>query len=404
MIFKVAAAVYNADYVKDNAELELRSKLFDDTQSHIKAEMCHAYHPFINAHDHLISNWYPPARDRNVYTNAHIWVNEMRDSESVQERNRVFVNSIPMNFNRGNGKLLAILGCYKNIFSGVTILQDHAPKQAKSYYDLFPINVVRNYRQCHSLTLGNFWGGEEPVDEWKATEGKEPFILHLGEGLDEKTRNEFSLLKEMNLLQPNTMIIHGISLSKKEIEECAQTGSTICWCPFSNYFLIGKTLDIDACLEYGTNVVIATDSTLSGSINILQEIRFAQSKFPHIEMKTIYRMISQNAVRALFLPEKNGGLSEKTNENILLINAKKKDPMENLTVIDYDDIVLLVHKAKPLYGHRELLNPFAVDEEDYYFYKKKGIERFVIGHPEKIMEKISDILGYKKELPYLPFP
>jgi hypothetical protein len=404
MKISVAAAVFNADRVIDKTSVELKSHLLNDTRSSIDLKGCHAYKPLINSHDHLIGNWYPPAKDNELYPNAHIWVKEMQNTDSVLERNMVFKNNrFPMDFMVGNGKILALLGGYKNLFSGVTTVQDHAPKQKNSYYDLFPIEVMKEYQQCHSLTLGNFWGGDEPIKEWRSSKGELPFIVHLGEGLDRDTGREFSRLKDMGLLQPNTLLIHGISLTKKEIRECAEAGTSICWCTYSNYFLIGKTLDIDSCLEYGVNVVIGTDSTLSGSINLLHELQYAHKKFPHIPTKELYRMVNHNAVKALFLPPNRSELSEKNNENLLIIRAKKSDPFENLMEIDYDDIVLLIHKGKPLYGEARLLDHFRVDETEFFTYKKKDTNYFVIGHPERIVAEIEELLGHKKNLPYLPF-
>ena len=402
MKFSVDAALLDADTIRNRAFIELKSKLLNDTSSTVLLKDCHALRPFINSHDHLIGNWYPPAIE-HTFTNANRWVNDMRESPPVKERDLIFRNTLPMDFMKGRGKLLSRLGGYKNLFSGVTIVQDHAPRQKKSYYDMFPIEIIRRYRQCHSISLGNFWGGEDPVEEWKATKGTEPFIVHLGEGTDQESSREFSRLKELGLLQPNTLLIHGISLTRDEIKSCAEAGASICWVLTSNLQLIRKTIDIDTCLHEGVNVVIGTDSTLSGSINLLHEIKFAHRRFPYIPLRTIYRMISENAVRALHLPHKNSRLSERGNESLLLLRAHRSDPFENLMAVNNDDIILLVHKGLPLYGFRKLLAHFDIYDEDYFFYAKDGIERFVIGHPEKIMEEINHILGYPKKLPYLPF-
>ena len=388
---------------KSEGIVELASPFFNSYESRLVIKGCYAYPPFINSHDHLIGNWFPRAGNTDLYPNAHIWVNDMVESDSVKERDKIWVNALPMNFYKGNGKLLAQLGAYKNIFSGVNAVQDHSPNQQPEYYDMFPINVIRNYRQCHSLGLGNFWGGEDPVKEWESTKNKMPFILHLAEGLGETVDNEFQQLKELNLLQNNTLIIHGIALKENEIEECAQRGTSICWCSFSNIFLIGKTLDIESCLKYGVNVVIGTDSTLSGSANLFEEMRFAHKTCPSIKPETLLKMVAGNARKALFLPEEYGKIKQEANENILLMKVKTEDPYENVLKSDPDDILLLMEKGRPLFGQKNMLKYFNVNERDYFFYKKKQEEYFVIGHPEHIMSQIDSILGYKKKLPYLPF-
>jgi len=278
MKFIVDTALLDADTIRNRAVIELRSRLLNDVNSTVLLKDCHALRPFINSHDHLIGNWYPPAIE-HTFKNANIWVKEMRDTAPVKERDQVFRNTLPMDFMKGKGKLLSLLGGYKNLFSGVSIVQDHAPQQKKSYYEMFPIEIIHNYRQCHSISLGNFWGGEDPVEEWKATGGTEPFIVHIGEGTDRESSSEFSKLKELGLLQPNTLIIHGISLTREEIRDCAEAGVSICWALTSNLQLIGETIDINTCLSEGVNVVIGTDSTLSGSINLLQEIQSVHNRF-----------------------------------------------------------------------------------------------------------------------------
>lgn len=391
------------DGVAHNGGFELSGANLNSYNGILNFDNCFAYPPLINSHDHLIGNWYPRAGDPSLYPNAHIWVKDMKESDSVKERDRIWVNSLPMKF-KGNGKLLAKLGGYKNLFSGVNIVQDHAPNQDKEYYDMFPIEVIKDYRQCHSLALSNFWGGEEPHKEFELTNGNIPFIVHLGEGLDDITAKEFAQLKEMNLLHNNTLLIHGIALQENDLKECAEFGVSICWCPFSNIFLIGKTLDVDNCLKYGVNVVIGTDSTLSGSVNLLDEMRYAKSLKPNIDSSMIYKMVTENASKALFLKDNQGTIStERENDSLLLIKALIDDPYDNLLSSNPEDIVLLLHKGVPLFGHKEILDHFQIDDSEYYFYNKKGQDYFVIGHPEIIIDKINQILGYRKILPYLPF-
>jgi hypothetical protein len=51
-----------------------------------------AYCPLINSHDHLIGNWVPKAGDKRPYPNSHIWVEDMKNSFSFQERNKYWIN------------------------------------------------------------------------------------------------------------------------------------------------------------------------------------------------------------------------------------------------------------------------------------------------------------------------
>ena len=273
MKFIVDQCVHDHNTVSDNFHLKIRSSFLKDNNRTVQLNNVIAYPPLINSHDHLIGNWYPRAGDNNPYITTDIWVEEMKQSASFKERNKIWINDGSFQLTEGNAPLITQLGMYKNIFSGCTVVQDHGPIQSDAYYDSFIINVIRKYRQCHSLSLGNWWGGKSAEEEMQAARGREPFILHLAEGTDEKAKNSFHNFEELGLLQPNTIIIHGISLNREEIKKCAEAGTSICCCPESNYFLIGKTIDIKACVEYGVNLILGTDSTMSGTPNLLHEIK-----------------------------------------------------------------------------------------------------------------------------------
>lgn len=361
-----------------------------------------AYPTFTNSHDHLIGNWYPRAGANRPYINSHIWVEDMKTSEAVLERNRIWLNDGSFDLLYGDAPLLAQLGVYKNIFSGCTIVQDHAPIQSDAYYDMFPIDVIRHYRQCHSITMGNWWGGLTPFEEWSLTDAKIPFIIHLGEGFDDTTRDEFSKLADMGILQPNTLIVHGVSLSKYEIRQCAEAGASLCWCPSSNFYLLDKTLDIESCLESGVNVVIGTDSSLSGSIHMLDELKLIHEKFPYIPMKNVLEMITVNAVKALLLPDEEDSSLEHSN-SLLITDSLDDDPYLNLAMLDPMNIQLMIYKGKPIYGDAEHLAHFDTADAQYSVFTTGIRKKFIIGNPQLLNQKIDNKLGYHKNLPYLPF-
>ena len=399
MILKVDSCVCNPDEIIKNVNIRINSSLLKNDDVKFDCSNTIAYPPFINNHDHLISNWYPKASFGRTYPNVNIWIEDLKNTDTFLERNKVWINDNTFNLTEKDANQIVLLGIYKNLFSGCAVVQDHIPKQKHSYYNNNPINVLENYTQYHSLSLGNWWGGDSAEEEFEKTKGSIPFIIHLGEGIDEHAKKCFPKLKELELLKSNTLLIHGIALIKEQIKECAEAETSICWCPNSNYFLIGKTLDIDSCLKYGVNVVLGTDSTMSGSINLLEELKFAHQKFPYISMQQIFKMITTNAAKALKLPKGYGTISKNTSD-LLLIKKHDEDPFRNLLKTEMEDIELLIHQGTPIYGDVKFFNEFNINKEEYYFF---GDDRFVIGHPEKITDSINKKLGYKKDFPFLPF-
>lgn len=403
MIIKPSISVLSPDRVEQGIDLHLH--LVSGAESIALQDLSGAiaYTPLINSHDHLIGNWVPRAGDKRPYANSHIWVEDMKNSFAFHERNLFWINDGKFQLSKPESLLLAQLGAYKSLFSGCSLVQDHAPVQDEFYYDNMPINVLRAYRQCHSITLGNWWGGESPEVELQLAKGEMPFIIHLGEGKDGITKAEFGELLSRGLLKSNTLMIHGIAFSAEEIATIAMIGASICWCPSSNFYLIGETLKIDAALKYHANVCIGTDSTMSGGINLIAEFMKIKEHFPHIPASELYRMVTENAVKALNLPSVYASLNPTDCQNLLLVDAIERDPFENLFTIEAANIRLLVVDGIPRFGDSHWLESLALDEAPYSLFRTGSKEKFVIGDPMDLNEQIDAVLGYHKDFPYLPF-
>ncbi len=361
-----------------------------------------AYPSLINIHDHLVGNWVPKGAPGRPYTNTNIWVKELDDSDPVKERDK-YLKTPMSHLMEEAGLDLAMLGVYKNIFSGVTIIQDHVPRQKDEYYQSFPIKVISDFQQGHSITGKNWWGGDELSEEMKKTRGKIPFIIHLAEGSDDLSRGEFDELVEQGLLKSNSIFVHCTALTTEQFKQLKATGASIAWCPNSNIYLLGITLDIDTVLKLGINICLGTDSTLSGSTNLFKEIIYTKQTFPEIPNETLFKMVTENSAKALMLDTYKGKIEPDVDANLLLTRMNKKDPYENFVTLNTCDIELLMSVGKPIFGKVEYLKYFSWDAKDYYLFECNGSKMFVTGHPEDILKKIEKKLGYKKHFDYLPF-
>jgi hypothetical protein len=390
--------VINPDDVRSNLQLDLPGEGPD-----LNLPDGIAYVPLINSHDHLVGNWVPKAGDKRPYPNSHIWVEDMKQSFSFRERNQYWLNDGSFDLLQPTAHSVAKLGAYKNLFSGCGIVHDHGPNQQDAYYDPMPIIVPKRFRQCHSITLGNWWGGGTPEEEMALTQGKMPFIIHLGEGTDEVTHGEFALLEKRGLLHANTLMIHGIAFSKKEIETIAKVGASVCWCPGSNYYLIGKTFDIASAMVANANVVIGTDSTMSGEISLIAEFEVIREHFPQIPLKELYRMVTVNAAKALYLDPAYATLNPANPRNLLILDQMESDPFENLLAMEMMGIKLLIVDGVPRYGDSEYLDLLDTGDNEYTIFRTGNREKFVIGDPMEINDQIDNALGYHKDFPFLPF-
>lgn len=369
----------------------------------VNCENLVAYPGLINIHDHLVGNWLPKVAPNRPYKNTSVWVEEMRDTPPLKERKKFWKSNDLSNLTKDNGIKLALLGAYKNIFSGVVVVQDHIPVQKEKYYEQFPINIISKYQQGHSITLKNWWGGDDLETEMQLADKDTPFVIHIAEGTDENAKSEFKKFTEMGLLHDNTVLVHCTSLTKPEFKQIAEVGTSIAWSPNSNIYLLSTTLDFKTVIELGINISLGTDSTLSGSLNLLDELSYTKKTFSSLSYSQLFKMVTENPAKALKLQNYNGKIELTKNANLLLANKGFENPYKNLVNLEPKDIELLLYKGKPIFGKVEFLKYFSWDAKNYYLFDLNETKRFVRGHPEKIMKKIENSLGYKKHLDYLFF-
>ena len=399
MKIKSTIAVFDSENIVKNPVLNIRTQGNPDFV--ISDSDTVAYMPLINSHDHLVGNWYPRAANNRPYLNSHIWVEDMKDAAPYKERDKFWVNKGFTDLSLDNGLKMSIMGAYKNLFNGCAVVQDHIPMQPKTYYDQMPIQVLGEFGQYHSITLGNWWGGLTAEEEMAKTNKTLPFIMHLGEGIDNKTKGEFDIAAQRGLIKSNTILIHCICLTHAEIDYMAEQGATICWCPFSNDFLIGQSVDIDYAIKSGINIVIGTDSSMSGSINLFEELQFIAKHYPQVPLSKVYEMITVNASKALCL-NKEWRLKSDSSD-ILLTEQLTADPFENLTKLSPEHIKLLIHDGKPLYGDSKYFAELQLSPSEYTIVNTTKGDKFVIGDPKGLNNEIDSYLGYHKNFPYLPF-
>lgn len=207
----------------------------------------------INAHDHLHRNHYgrlgePP------YPNAYSWARD------IQARHRVRIAE-----GRRKPRREALLkGAWKNLFAGVTTVVHHDPWEPDFDQD-FPLRVVR-VRNADSLGM---------TAELGAIGSDGSFCLHLAEGIDAGAAEEVRTLDATGLLTSELIAVHGVGIDEDGIERFRSAGAALIWCPTSNFFLFGRTAPA-SLLREGTDVLLGSDSLLTGAGDLLDELRCAR--------------------------------------------------------------------------------------------------------------------------------
>jgi cytosine/adenosine deaminase-related metal-dependent hydrolase len=267
----------------------------------------------------------------------------------------------------------------------------HNPYHRRVFESGFPVHVVRRYRWSHSLGLAGAYGGR-PEEEIRRTGKNEPFILHLAEGTDETAAAELTRLDSMGALTPRTVIVHGVGLSSSDRALMASRNASMIWCPCSNMFLFNRTADIPALLEQRIPLALGTDSTLSGSATLFDELRFAHG-LNLTDPGTLIRMVTIAAARILGLSGRAGCLAPGHTADLLILESRHPNPYINLLEAKPCDIVLVMKDGRPVYGDpaSEILFQWTRSSFERISVEKKT--RLVAGGCRRLLERLREYRG-----------
>lgn len=356
------------------------------------------YPALINVHDHMRGNYVPrvgPPKGR-FYLNWSFWDADLKSSKVYEERANLGVET------------MYFLSAYKNLFSGVATVNDHFPHEINDpYIPFLPIRVIKEYALAHECSSYDLkWGKGVEVEHAQAVKNDWPFITHLEEGFDAEAQDGIGVLERLGCLTEHDLFIHCIGFSDEDIAKTAKAGASVSWCPASNLFMFNVTCKIRKLLKAGVNVSIGTDSTHTGSINLLAEMQFARAVYRRLygedlPAKTLFQMVTANPAKAFRIYDKSGTLEPGKRADVLILKARHDDPYENLAQAKMDDIEFLSVDGKPVYADERFweLMPGPKHEE-----VKVGRRMMrVKGSPLSLYRSVRKAVGFDKKLDYLPF-
>ena len=268
----------------------------------------------INSHDHLEFNLFPRL-GRGPYASCADWAHDIYHPQQSPVREHL---SVPKAVRLWWGGL-------KNLLSGVTTVCHHNPWD-KAFAQGFPVQVVRRYGWAHSLAFGN-----DVVRAFASTKPSSPFIIHAGEGTDQRSRDEIFELDRMGVLDRRTVLVHGVGFSEAGHQLIDQRGGSLVWCPTSNRFVLGTTLDI-RLLDDIDRVALGSDSALTAEGSLLDEIHAAREEGASPD--AIYRMVTESAAWMLLLKDGEGTLQQGGIANIIAVPWKGETPADAVTQLD----------------------------------------------------------------------
>jgi aminodeoxyfutalosine deaminase len=133
-------------------------------------------------------------------------------------------------------------------------------------------------------------------------------------GIDARTwpvggKTPVAYLDALGVLGQDTLGVHLLRVTDKDLDILAKTRTRICLCPRSNQNLHGRLPDIQRLLKKGLAPALGTDSLAScDSLSIFDEMAFIRQHYPDIAPADILAMATKNGARALGLGRHYGTL------------------------------------------------------------------------------------------------
>jgi cytosine/adenosine deaminase-related metal-dependent hydrolase len=185
-------------------------------------------------------------------------------------------------------------------------------------------------------------------------------IYHLAEGSDPALRSDFEVLDQQGCLGPRFIGIHATALSTEQFQRWGTRGGTLVWSPLSNLWLYGQTADVAAARQAGLRICLGPDWSVSGSKNLLGELKVADLWNQHHLSKLfsdleLCQMVTSNAADALGLEDRIGRIRPGLAADLVVLASHHPDPYRNLIESTEAHVLLVVADGRACYGTPELV-------------------------------------------------
>ena len=280
----------------------------------VDARGCWVFPGLINAHDHLDFGGFERQRPWPRYADYREWAADLqRGWRGRWRRSRL-----------GSHRARRLTqAAWRNRRAGVTTVAHHNPLEPAVPAERFPVRVVEQLAWYHSHGFGQGSARaslEAAPSDW-------PWVVHVGEGTSERCRWELDWLEAERCLGPRTVVVHALALHRTELERIATAGAALVWCPSSNLYLYGQTLD-PRRFPPELRVALGTDSALSAAGDLLDELRAARAL--GAQPSQLLPMVTQVAAEIYRLGPRFGRIASGAAPDLAIAPKRSEDPAADL--------------------------------------------------------------------------
>lgn len=238
-----------------------------------------------------------------------------------------------------------------------TLLEGLTDKAVK--FDTFPLGDSSGTRRLSDCNYGT----QTTAASLASLDAYEP---HTSEGIDAFAHNEFLCESSdtydaaapgisQTLTISKTAMIHAIGLNVTDYALMAADNTALIWSPRSNITLYGDTARVTEAARLGVEIALGTDWMPSGSMNMLRELRCADSYnatyLDHFFTdEQLWAMTTSSAASVTATDDSIGTLAMGKVADISVFAAHGKDSFRGVLEADPQDVALVMRGGKVLYG------------------------------------------------------
>ena len=196
------------------------------------------------------------------------------------------------------------------------------------------------------------------------------WFVHLSEGVDQSSKDEFDALWNKGLIMDETIVIHGTAMDSSQFSQMASVNSELVWSPLSNLLLYGDTTDVVAAHQAGVSISISPDWGPSGSKNNLHELKVADmwnsnNLNGYFSNYQLVQMVTSNPADATGWAPFVGRIKADLYADLVVIDTFHEDPYRNLIEAIDADVALTVVQGKAVFGDVDIMQQLQGDDWEY---------------------------------------
>ncbi|MGC9060640.1 MAG: CARDB domain-containing protein [Thermoplasmata archaeon] len=315
----------------------------------------------MNVHDHLSYNFMPLWNVPGKFSNRYQWQNHPLYKPNITNPKNLLTGTSYLNMVSEVSKWAEI----KHIAGGATSVE--GSDNLNSITKILARNVEHyNFGQDRVRTRVTSITSisQSEIDSLRSAMENhtiDAWIVHLAEGVDNSSLNEFAYLKSIGLLTYATRIVHGIPLSAQNFTEMAAVGAWIYHSPISNLLLYGTTTNVSLAKQCGVNIALTTDWSPSGGKNILLEMKYlyeyADEYWQGIfTPKDIVQMVTRAPAISIGWDNFVGHIAAGLYADISVFGKLDNDPYISLLNSTEKDVKIVLINGEAVYGDVEYMS------------------------------------------------